>query len=118
VLRLRFDATQPLAWGMPEEAFAFVEGGSAFEADSGEERPDRPAATRAPLANDPRTTVARFAERDVLYSGWLLGESRLKGKAALMEVALGQGRVVLIGFRAQFRGQPHGTFKVLFNALM
>jgi len=118
VLRLRFDVTQPLAWGMPEEAFAFVEGGSAFEADSGEERPDRPAATRAPLASDPRTTVARFAETDVLYSGWLLGESRLKGKAVVMEVALGQGRVVLIGFRAQFRGQPHGTFKVLFNALM
>jgi hypothetical protein len=103
---------------MPEEAFAFVEGGSAFEEDSGGERPDRPAPTRAPLASDPRTTVARFADKDVLYSGYLLGASRLQGKAALMEVSLGQGRVVLIGFRAQFRGQSHGTFKVLFNALI
>jgi hypothetical protein len=118
VLSLRFDASQPLAWGMPEEAFAFVEGGSAFEEDSGGERPDRPAPTRAPLASDPRTTVARFADKDVLYSGYLLGASRLQGKAALMEVSLGQGRVVLIGFRAQFRGQSHGTFKVLFNALI
>ncbi|PYQ13342.1 MAG: hypothetical protein DMF80_15680 [Acidobacteria bacterium] len=62
--------------------------------------------------------MARFADRDVLYSGWLLGESRIAKKAALVEAPFGHGRVVLFGFRPQFRGQPHATFRALFNALL
>ena len=61
--------------------------------------------------------LARYPAKSVLASGWLLGEPRVAGRGALVEAPLGQGRVVLIGFRSQFRGQPHATFKVLFNAL-
>jgi hypothetical protein len=62
--------------------------------------------------------AARFAEKDVLYSGWLLGDAKIAGRGAVVEAAHGRGRVVLIGFRPQFRAQPYGTFKVLFNALL
>jgi hypothetical protein len=33
-------------------------------------------------------------------------------------VTVGNGRIVLIGFRPEWRGQPFGTFKVLFNAVL
>jgi Zinc carboxypeptidase len=122
LLRVDVDTRQPLAWGLPKQLFAFVENGPAFEdelaAGQGHERPDRPGPTRGPTGREPSRAIARFAQKDVLYSGWLLGESHIAGKLALVETPLGAGRVVLVGFRCQFRGQPWASFKVLFNALL
>lgn len=50
-------------------------------------------------------------------SGYLKGGELLERRAAVVELKVGKGRVVLIGFRAQHRAQPHRTFKLLFNAL-
>ncbi|MEJ7618478.1 MAG: hypothetical protein WKF30_16275 [Pyrinomonadaceae bacterium] len=61
--------------------------------------------------------VARYAERDLLQSGWLLGEKHLAGKPALVEVGMGGGRIVLFAFRPQHRGQTWATFPLIFNAL-
>ena len=35
----------------------------------------------------------------------------------MAEAKVGAGKVVLLGPEVAFRGQPHGTFKLLFNAL-
>ena len=53
----------------------------------------------------------------VLLSGWILGEEHIRNRTAVCEVGLGKGRVVLLGFSVQNRGQPYGTFKLLFNAI-
>ncbi len=69
-------------------------------------------------ANERYEVVVRQADRDLLESGWLIGEQTLAKKAAMVSAKLGEGRVILIGFRAQHRAQTHGTFKLLFNALV
>jgi len=49
-------------------------------------------------------------------TGGLEGEGVIAGRGAVINARVGLGRVVLIGFRPQWRGQPFGTFRVLFNA--
>jgi hypothetical protein len=104
VLRLDVDNAHPLGRGFAREADAYFINSSAFElaGDEGRERV---------------RVVARYAERDVLRSGWLLGERFLAGKIALAEVSLGRGRVVLFGFRPQHRGQTWGTLPFVWNAI-
>jgi hypothetical protein len=58
-----------------------------------------------------------FDSEKPLRSGWAWGQHYLKGGVAAAEAPLGQGRVLLFGPEITFRAQPHGTFKLLFNAI-
>jgi hypothetical protein len=105
-LRVRFDNDHPIAYGMPAEGLAlFLAGGQVYEVTSTERSQDV-------------AIVSTFADRDILQSGWLLGEQVIAKKAAAVVVQHGDGRVVLIGFRPQHRDQTHGTFKLVFNTLL
>ncbi len=62
--------------------------------------------------------LARYAkETNPLESGLLLHPETIAGKAAAVELAYGHGRIVLFGFKPQFRGESHATYKYLFNQL-
>jgi hypothetical protein len=105
-LRARFEPSHPLAWGMPSEGLLLYLGGNpAFEVVPGDH-------------NERYEVAARFADRDLLESGWLVGEAALAKKAAVVSAAYDEGRVILYGIRPQHRAQTHGTFKLLFNALV
>jgi hypothetical protein len=61
--------------------------------------------------------LARYAEGNPLRSGWLRGAPIIAGQPAMVEIGLGSGKVVLFGFRPQFRGQSHATFGIFLNQL-
>ena len=111
ILRIELDTSNPIARGMPKESIAWVEDSPVFElvrtpnAGDGVDPPNVRAIARYPTNKNP------------LLSGWLLGETRIRGKAALVEVMLGKGRIVLFGFRPQYRGQSLATYPLFFNAI-
>jgi hypothetical protein len=64
-----------------------------------------------------KVLAAYPADKNPLMSGWLMGPQYIQGKANLLEYSYGKGRAIMIGFRPQHRGQPHGTFKLFFNSI-
>ena len=50
-------------------------------------------------------------------SGFIYGERLIQQKSAILDVSLEKGKLILLGFPVQYRGQPYGTFKILFNAI-
>ena len=64
------------------------------------------------------TAVATYeTSGNALVSGWLLGPEKLQGKAALVEATVGKGKVVLYGFRPQYRGQSTSTLSLIWDAI-
>jgi hypothetical protein len=61
--------------------------------------------------------VAWFASPEPLRSGWAWGQNYLNGAAEAVSAKVGEGEVYLFAPEITFRGQPHGTFKFLFNAI-
>jgi hypothetical protein len=103
ILEVETDPAHPLMAGMPERANVFVDDSPVFTTLEGFEG----------------SALAKYASSgSPRLSGYLLGEKYLHGNAAALDVKHGRGRVVLVGFRPQWRGQPFGTFRVVFNAAL
>lgn len=105
ILRTKIDVKHPMAQGMPAESIAWFENSPAFEIT---------------MSDDTNVEIiARYPDKkeDILLSGWALGAEKIAGKAALVSINIGKGRIVLFGFRPQYRGQSLATFPLFFNAL-
>jgi hypothetical protein len=96
------DPKHPVVAGLPATAAVMFERNQAFDT--------RPAFRGRVLAS-------YVKDRDPLVSGYLLGAEAIQGKAAALDAVYGSGHIVILGFRPQWRGQAHGTYKFLFNAL-
>ena len=104
VLETSVDTRLPIAYGLPEKVDVFFASSPAFRL--------------LPEASRKRTRpVAWYASAEPLRSGWAWGQHYLNGAVAIAEADVGEGKVYLFGPEIAFRGQPHGTFKFLFNAI-
>jgi len=104
-LKVTFDNTHPLAYGMPEKGLVLNWGSPVFAISPGR-------------FNEQYAPVVRYKKKDLLRSGWLIGEDHITDKPAMITTPYGEGSIILIGFSPQHRAQTHGTFKLLFNALI
>lgn len=97
-LRSTLAPNTPLGYGVPADLALFVDNSPAFVVESGE-------------------AALIYPAEGLLVDGYARGEAALTGRAALAQVNKGMGRILLYGFRPQFRGQTQNTFKLLFNGL-
>ena len=103
ILEAIVDPTHRLMAGMPEKAAIFSDGSPVFET----------------LEGFKGSILARYPPvGSPLLSGFLIGEKYFQGRAAALDVELDRGHVILFGFCPQWRGQPFGTFRALFNAIV
>lgn len=77
---------------------------------------ESPAWTLAPEA-EKSAWIGGYVGKKPLRSGWAWGQEKLEGSAAILDLPVGKGRVVLFGPEVVYRGQQHGAFKLIFNAL-
>ena len=101
IVALDLDNKHPIGALLPNTLPAYFINSSAFSA----------------AADANVRVIARYATENVLLSGWLLGEDKLRGQIALAEVGVGKGHIVLFGFRPQHRGQSWATLPLIWNAL-
>ena len=106
VLRIRVDPTNPLAWGLGDQADVMFSASPTFRLAG---------ATRTPGACGGSAGSTR---RSPLRSGWAWGQEQLEGGVAIIDARVGKGRLALFGPQVLFRGQPHGTFKFVFNGIV
>jgi hypothetical protein len=92
----------PINYGIPDSPIVMFQRGPVF----------------VPTAGFEGAILARYAKgTNPLESGLLLHPEAIQDKAAAVELTYGKGRILLYGFKPQFRGQSHGTYRYLFNAL-
>ena len=104
-LHAHIDTNHRLTYGMPDEALVFFWNGPTFR-------------VKPSFSNEKYEILVQYPERDILQSGWLVGEEQIAGTAGMISASYGEGSVILFGFRPQHRAQTHGTFKLFFNALI
>jgi hypothetical protein len=104
IVRVQVDTASPIGFGMPADTCGFYINSPFFDVTDG-------------FASQRVSVVARYPNTEIVASGWLKGEELMAGRAAVVEVDLNPGRLVLFGLRPQHRAQTQATFPLLFNAL-
>ncbi len=116
ILRIWVDRNHPVGYGCPEWVSGYFARSQAFELVEEPKKDDKN--SRSPDVRYPTHVVARYSDTVLLESGWIRGAELITDKPAIVEVQYGEGKIILLGFAVQHRGQPHGTFRLLFNSIL
>ncbi|MGI8486805.1 MAG: hypothetical protein ACR2OU_21415, partial [Thermomicrobiales bacterium] len=100
LLKVVVDTKDPLGYGLARETPVLFLESAAFESLGSEAK-----------------VIAQYPTSNPNLSGWILGSEHLERRAALVDIAYGEGRVILFGFRPYFRAQTRVTYKAFFNAI-
>ena len=100
ILQVDVDTASPIGFGSKAKMPIFFESGPAFKIEGVTQ------------------SVATYTSDNSLLSGWILGGKYLNHQSALVEKPVGQGRIILFGFRPQYRAQSEMTYKLFYNALL
>ncbi|HRI03902.1 MAG TPA: M14 family metallopeptidase [Pyrinomonadaceae bacterium] len=126
ILRTELRSDHPITKGMPKESIAWFESGPVFDYVLNRDKPSQVVVDGSvvkPESSGFDNMQVRFIATypndpsKILLSGWALGAEKIAGKAALVEIKAGKGKIILFGFRPQYRGQSLATFPLLFNAI-
>ena len=128
LVRLVMEGGHPAAASLPSETAAWLEGGYAFEIAQdarvrvigryGNLSPARAVADSAEAGGGDAGAMHGAPHDDgLLLSGWLQGGEHIAGRPAIVDISRGEGRIILFGFRPQYRGQSLATLPLLFAAL-
>ncbi len=103
-LHVEVDTKDPACYGMPKKAYILNYSSPTF-------------AVTDTFDADRYSVSMRYPEKDLLRSGYLVGEDVMRSKGALVTCRMGKGEVVLYGYEPQWRGQITGVFKTFLNKL-
>jgi len=93
-----------------------IEAFEKAQKEEGETEPDRPGAQQG---EQPRT-ILRFERKvdELLISGGLANGEQLAGSPAVVDCKLGDGHVVMFSINPMWRHETHGSFFLVFNAML
>jgi hypothetical protein len=97
ILQVLNNSDHPISYGFGRDSAIFFRRSPVFVVNEG-------------------VSVAKYPAQPFL-SGWINGEDFLVNQSAIVDVPYEKGKIILFGFPVLYRGQSHGTFKYLFNAI-
>ncbi|MBB6143641.1 hypothetical protein HNQ77_001590 [Silvibacterium bohemicum] len=100
ILEVSVDTSNPIGFGSTPTVPVFFETSPSFK-----------------VSGDAKS-VASYTSDKPLLSGWILGGKYLNGTSAIAEEPMGKGRIILFGFRPQYRALSEVTYKLFFNSLL
>lgn len=105
VMQIDIDNNQKANWGMGNKADVYFSASPVFKL-----LPDA-------ISKGDITPLAWYASDKTLRSGWAFGQAYLQDGVAAFVAKVGKGHLYVYGPEISFRGQTHGSYKMLFNPL-